>query len=214
MLTTNTCGCFAIFLLLQSLTTYGQAHILPDTTTLFSSVDRFYKEQAQVQVLELRQTKRYRWLAYLPSPGYFPFGRGFALSFNLLGPLQEIRTAHSVKLKTQSIYRTANIQAQILKYDVWVDRQKIEHAIQEYEAIKTLDSLHALSFMLSSRQYENNELLPSQFLTIQQAHEERRLSRLKTSNSISEAISALNAKAKVRLVEAGLRVDGLKETEP
>lgn len=173
------------------------AFSLPNLQILYKSIDIYYNNNTNIQIDEVRQTNKFRWLSYVPSPGYSPFTGGFTFSMNLSGPLNEVRNNHTTKAKITAIQLTNQAAANDLKNSIYTDYQRIKNSISEYTQRALLDSLNNQAFGLSQKKYNDSELTPSEFLTIMKQHEEYRLNRIKEQNAIHEAINNLLYKAKM-----------------
>lgn len=170
---------------------------LPTLESLFKSIDIYFTNNSNIQIDEVRLTTKYKWLSYLPSPGYSPFTGGFTVSMNLLGPLNEVRTNYTTKAKIKAIQQRAAADADDLKNSVLTDFYKIEMVIEEFEHSKSLDSLRAKVFDLALKKYNDSQITPSEFLSYCQQYEAQKLERLKEANKINEAINNLIYKAKM-----------------
>jgi hypothetical protein len=176
---------------------YSQRFSIPEPEEIEQSVDHYYSNNAEIQINELSQTRKFRWLSYLPSPGYSPFAGGFTLNMNLTAPLQEIRLNYSTKTRSEAIRQQSILQATDLKNSLTADRLTILNRIGEYDSRKSLDSLNRLAADLSARKYASNEITPTEFISASKALNEYMNSRQKEANAIHEAIHALRYKAKM-----------------
>lgn len=188
---------FTVGLWLAASSCSAQNFPIPDQEDLEKAVDRHFSSQLQTQLTELSQTKRFRWLSYLPSPGYSPFAGGFTLNMNLAAPLQEIRLNHAAKTRSEAIRQQSAMLAADLKKSLQADRLAILNRIAEFEARKLLDSLNRLAADLSARKYASNEITPTEFITATKAFNEYLNSRQQQANAIYEAIHSLLYKAKM-----------------
>lgn len=164
---------------------------------LYASVDSFYVVQTGIRVTEIKQTRRYRWLAYLPSPGYSPFLGGFNFTINLAAPLQEIRLNHTIKQKVKFEELSSAAAAVELKNELTADYYALENQIVAHTEKTRLDSLESLAIQLVERKYQKNELTPTQYISEMKGHELFLVARRREKDQIKEAINALLLKAKM-----------------
>ncbi len=139
---------------------------LPNLQVLYKSIDIYYNNITNIQANEIKQTSKFRWLSYVPSPSYSPFTGGFTFSMNLSGPLNEVRNNHTTKAKITAIQLTNQAAANDLKNSIYTDYQRIKNSISEHTQRALLDSLNNQAFGLSQKKYNDSELTPSEFLTI------------------------------------------------
>jgi hypothetical protein len=194
--------CANLFLLL-SVPNNATAQIsfsIPNIDSLCNNVDSFYNRLTQAQQIELKQSDKYKWLNYLPSPGYSPFTGGLSLNLNLAAPLQAINQKHVSKQKAESIGRINALAAEVLKNEIRVDFNTIQFSIQEFQAKDSLQILKLQAFRLYSSQYQRNEITPSDFLGKQQDFESFKIQRLAEANQIKKAIQQLFIKSKMAIV--------------
>lgn len=197
--------------MLASILSHGQKlPAIPDLDSLNLSIDQFFNAQAEIQISEINQTQRHRFLKYLPSPGYSPFTGGFTVQYNIAEPLQEIRLNHATKLKRAYIISTNQIAARELKNAVWLDHQSIITKIEEYTAQTIQDSLTTVLFQLSQRKYSKNEVTPTEFLTLSKGYEAYLLTRKKELNAIKQAIYSILIKAKIDVATNNVHFELLK----
>jgi hypothetical protein len=161
------------------------------------SVDEYYNNLCTAQITELKQTNRFRFLNYLPSPGYSPFTGGFSLSFNVLGPLQEFRNKNLTTQKILSIQEINQLQCSSLKNEIKADYQLLTMSIDQYYSRDTLDQLTLKAYDLSKKQYQRNEITPSDFIAIQKNYESYKISRTAEANTIRKEILQLLIKSKM-----------------
>ena len=189
--------CFLGLCLFSQMVLAQEVFNIPSRETVSQSVDNYFSGVAEMQINEIRQTKKFRWFSYLPSPGYSPFAGGFNLSLNLAGPLQEIRLSHAQKTKIEGILVVNLVQASDLKNSLAVDLARLENLVSDFRSRSSIDSLNALTYALAVKKYNKNELPPSEFITASKTYEEYKLSRRKEENAIREAINNLLYKAKM-----------------
>ena len=170
---------------------------LPPLGKLYASVDSFYHVQADIRVIEVKQTKKYRWLAYLPHPGYSPFVGGFNFTVNLTAPLQEIRLNHTIRQKIKYVELSSAATAVELKNELTADYYALENQIEAHTKKDRLDSLENLAIQLVERKYQKNELTPTQYIAEMKGHELFLVARRREKDQIKEAIHALFLKAKM-----------------
>lgn len=170
---------------------------LPQLPVLTQSIDAFFLTRTDIQISELTQSKKYRWLAYLPNPGYSPFVGGFNLSLNLAAPLQEVRFNHATRQKIKYLQLTNAAEAHALKNEVTADYYALEYLLEAHTKKTRLDSLESLAIQLVERKYQKNELTPSQYITEMKAHELFLVARRREENEIKQAIHTLFLKAKM-----------------
>lgn len=182
---------------------------VPDIQQLFSAIENFHQTQTEIQISEVRQTKKFRWLSYLPNPGYSPFAGGFTVSLNLASPLQEIRLTHAQKTQIEAIRRNNKLLAEDLKNNITVDYNHIQNLISDFHRRKNLDSLNALTYDLAVKKYKSKEITPSEFIAASKAQEEFRLSRQKEEHAIHEAITSLIYKAKMDVPASNVHQNNL-----
>jgi hypothetical protein len=169
----------------------------PVLDSLLMQVDTFYTRQSAAQFAELADKTKYRWLAYLPNPGYSPFTGGFTLSFNLMAPLAEINARHLAKMKRESIQRMNALEAAQLKVAIIADHEALQFAIAEYHSKDSLIALKAKAFALYTAQYDRHEITPSEFLSKQMEMENQRAARISEANRLCQMASQLRLKAKL-----------------
>lgn len=191
-----------LLLILLPFYAVSQQFQIPDTSILYQSIERHYSTQTEIQVTELHQTRKYRWLAYLPNPGYSPFTGGFSFRLNLTAPLQEIRQNHTLRRKIEAITRSNMIAAEELKNNVQADRYALESEIAEYSAKAVLDSIRLQSYHLTTALYNRNEITPSEFLSASQTYESWKVQRLAEELAILRNINQLLLKSKMPAVKA------------
>jgi hypothetical protein len=170
---------------------------VPTINSLHKSIENFYINLTQIQTNEVHQTKRFRWLSYLPHPGYSPFTGGFSFSLNLSGPLQEVRLNQAARNKIEFIQRNNGLLAHDLKNSITIDHNHILNLITEYQSRNRIDSVNVLTFNIAQKKYNQNELTPTEFLMLVKAHEEYMIGRRKEANAITEGISSIIYKAKM-----------------
>lgn len=189
---------FAFQMVIAALPLQAQQQcLLPSLDSLLAQIDTFYNRQTAAQFAELADRTKYRWLAYLPNPGYSPFTGGFTLSFNLMAPLGEINQRHLAKMKRLSILRMKSLESDQLKAAIIADHQALQFAIAEYHSKDSLVALKALAFNLYTAQYNRHEITPSEFLSRQMEMENQRAARLSEANRICLMASQLRLKAKL-----------------
>jgi hypothetical protein len=174
----------------------GINHI-QDVNSLNISIDIYYNNINNNSVAELKQSNKYRWLAYLPTPSYYPAFGKFGISMNLLAPLQEFRQSSQFKAKSKSIIASNQIEAEILKASVLADYRNIESQIKQYQAKFYQDSLQLVSFGLFENQYIKNEILPSDYLNLLKANAQYWDERKINIYTINRFIDNLHLKAKM-----------------
>lgn len=190
----------AIVLLMLPLSSISQSFVLPDTTNLTESISKYYYEQSIIQIDELQQTRKLKWLAYVPVPGYSPFTGGVTLSINLNGPLQEVRANRALINKIEAIERMNSKASRELKETVITDFYAVLSDIEEYNSKIVLDSLKLQSYNLTTALYNRNELTPSEFLVASQTYESWRVQRLAELLAIRKQINQIRLKAKMPAV--------------
>ena len=176
---------------------YAQNFYVPQIDSLYSYIEQYYKDLTASQIEEFKSVNKYRILNYIPSPGYSPFTGGFSLSFNLSGPIQEIKFKNISKHKTTSIEKINKIQCISLKNNVFVDFKALELSISEFHAKDTLVYLKQEAFNLAKTQYSRNELTPTEYLARQYEIESLKVQRMQEANSIDKALLQLLLKAKI-----------------
>lgn len=179
-----------LFILL-AIPTCCQPFTLLPIDSLCKSIDSFYQQNTLAQLLELKQSGKYRWVNYLPNPGFNPFTGGFSIQFNLAAPLQEFKTGFAASQKMASIIKLNQMEAEKIKNTIRAKHEAIAFAIKEYEAQDSLVYFREIAFDLYSKQYQRNEMTPSEFLAKQQERQQFQLARLKEANTIKEAIRQL-----------------------
>jgi len=172
-------------------TAQAQPFVLPPLDSLFQSVDAYFAANAEAQLLELQQQSKYRWLNYLPNPGYNPFTGGFNLSFNVASPLAEIKQAHTARQKAKSIQRLNELEAVKTKNAVAAAHFAVQQMQAAYIAQDSLERIKAIAFDLYSKQYIRNEMLPSEYLQKQQERLQFAYNRLQQRQAIDAAIHQL-----------------------
>lgn len=173
------------------------AQALPPLAVMLAAVDTFYAAQTTIQTAEVAQSKKYRWLAYMPNPGYSPFVGGFNVSFNLTGPLQEVRLNHTARQKVKYLDLANAAAARDLKNEVTADYYAVENLIETHTKKTRLDSLESLATQLVERKYQKNELTPTQYIAEMKAHELFLVTRYQDQSKIKDAIHTLLLKAKM-----------------
>lgn len=170
---------------------------LPPLPVLTHSIDAYFLTRTDIQISELTQSKKYRWLAYLPNPGYSPFVGGFNLSLNLAAPLQEIRLSHTTRQRVKYLQRINTADADALKNEVTVEYYALQYLLEAHTKKTRLDSLENLATQLVERKYQKNELTPSQYIAEMKAHELFLVTRRREENEIRQAMHTLFLKAKM-----------------
>lgn len=169
---------------------------LPELDSLHTSIDRYFSEFTASQLEEYRQSAKGRWMNYLPSPGYSPFQGGFTLSLNVMAPLQEIKLAKQTAAKTSSIQRLNGMQAQVLKNEITADYTTLQMMIEEYNSKEGIEELKRQAFDLVQKQYQRNELTPSDYLARKMEYQTFMATKLAERNNIFKAINNLLLKAR------------------
>lgn len=169
----------------------SQPFHVPPLDSLRQAVSRYYVDATEAQLLELKQSNRYRWVNYLPNPGFNPFTGGFNIQFNLAAPFAEFKSNHAAKQKAAAIKKLNEIEAAKTKNAVEAAYESIQFSIQQYNAQDSLVYFKDIAFDLYSKQYERNEMLPSEYLAKQQERQQFKLSRLQQANAIKESIRQL-----------------------
>jgi len=172
-------------------TIFSQPFHVPPLDSLRQAVTRYYVSATEAQLLELKQSNRYRWVNYLPNPGFNPFTGGFNIQFNLAAPFAEFKSNHAAKQKAAAIKKLNEIEAAKTKNAVEAAYESIQFSIQQYNAQDSLVYFKDIAFDLYSKQYERNEMLPSEYLAKQQERQQFKLSRLQHANAIKESIRQL-----------------------
>jgi hypothetical protein len=175
--------------------THAQPFQLPPLDSLTAAVDAFYQATTQAQLEELKQSGKYRWVNYLPNPGFNPFTGGFNIQFNLGAPLAEFKMREASRQRAASIRRLNELEAGKIKNTVQAQYEAVRNAIKEFEAQDSLVYFKEIAFDLYSKQYQRNEMTPSEYLAKQQERQAFQLARLKEANAISEAIRQLKLSA-------------------
>jgi hypothetical protein len=189
---------FAFQVTLAALPLQAQQQCAPPALdSLLAQIDTFYSRQTAAQFAELADKTKYRWLAYLPNPGYSPFTGGFTLSFNLMAPLGEINQRHLAKMKRESILRMNSLEAAQLKAAVVADHEAFQFALAEYHSKDSLIALRTMAFSLFTAQYNRHEITPSEFLSKQMEMESLRAARIVEANRLCQMASQLRLKAKL-----------------
>lgn len=187
----------AIFAVLLCASAKSQSgFLLPDLDSLRISIDLYYSELSASQIEEHQQSAKGRWMNYLPSPGYSPFQGGFTLSLNITAPLQEIKLNKQTAAKIRSIQRLNDMQAQILKNEITADYTTLEMMIEEYNSKEGIEKLKRQAFDLVQKQYQRNELTPSDYLAKETEYQTFVATRLAERNNIYRAINNLLLKAR------------------
>ena len=168
---------------------------LPAKDSLLISVDGYFSRKCAAELTQLQASGRYRWLNYLPNPGYNPFTGGFSIQFNITAPLAEFKYAEAQKQKAASIQLLSLLEAERVKNAVLLQREGLENAINEFNAQDSLEYFRDIAFNLAARQYERNEMLPSEFLSRQQQRQQQKLTRMQQANAIRQAIYQLRIAA-------------------
>lgn len=175
---------------------YSQAFYMPDLSDLFGSVDEYYNELTISQQQENKETTKYNWLHYIPSPSYSPFTGGFGISVNITQPLQQVIIKNAKRQKNEAIKKLNALLAKDLKNQISIQYRSIKISIEEYYQHRIIDSLKAKSFNLSSKQYTRNEITPTEYLNQQQGYEMYKLQRVSEENAIKKNILQLLLNAK------------------
>lgn len=169
----------------------AQPFHLPPLDSLQASVQAQWEATTKAQLEEWQQSRKYRWINYLPNPGFNPFTGGFNIQFNLAAPLAEFKTAEANRQKILSIKRMNELEAEKIKNTVQARYASVKNAIAEYEAQDSLVYFKEIAFDLYSKQYQRNEMTPSEYLARQQERQQFQLARLREAHSIHESIRQL-----------------------
>ena len=182
---------------------------LPPIEKLYFSADTHFANLADIQSAQVRESTKYRWLSYLPNPGYSPFTGGFTFSLNLIAPLQELRLRDNQRSKIEAIHRASILEANDLRNSITTDHYAIQNKILDYELGYSVDSLQKTAFDLSSKKYKSNEITPTEHISASKVWEEYKRSRQKEENAIREAINNLIYKAKMDVPASNAHLDSL-----
>lgn len=185
-----------IFLSILFISSYSQTFDLPNISELLESVNAYYNELTISQQQENKETTKYNWLHYIPSPSYSPFTGGFGINVNIIQPLQQIAIRNAKKQRNETIKRLNDLQSMDLKTQITYQYKSIQVSIEEFYQHRVIDSLKAKSFNLSQKQYQRNDITPTEFLTQQQAYELHKLQRINEENTIKKSIFQILINAK------------------
>ena len=184
-----------IFLLISS-GTEAQILSLPIYDSLCSCIDSYYDDLTEAETDEYKHLQKFRWLNYIPSPGYSPFTGGFSFSLNLSAPIQETKARQQSDLKIQSIRKTNILHRELLKQQVKSDIKGLQNSIFEIRSRDTLEYLKNEAFNLSKNQYQRNEITPTEFIARQIEYLGYKISRITEVNAIKQKIFELLLKCK------------------
>jgi hypothetical protein len=199
----------SISLLLFCFFLVSEIFLIPSIQQMNAAIETFYLQQAEIQIDEIRQTKKFHWFSYLPSPGYSPFTGGFTVSLNLASPLQEIRLTHTQKTRIEAIKKNNKQLADDLKNSIKIDYQHIQNLVADFIQHSSLDSLNTLTYDLARKKYKSNEITPSEFIAASKVQAEFKLSRQKEEHAIQEAINSLIYKAKMDVPASNAHLNNL-----
>jgi hypothetical protein len=189
---------YLLIVLLSLQGTFSKAHAqrfdIPSMDFLKSSIDSFYRQKAEAEILEFREAGRGRWLNYIPSPGWSVI-TGFSVNFNLTAPIQEAKARNQNKSRVAAIRRVNLLEAEQTGQECRRDLESLKMAVNAFQAGTTVDSLQTKLFQLSMQQYDRQEMTPTEFLNRKAANENYNISRLAAANGIRNQILNLLSKS-------------------
>ncbi len=147
---------------------------LPTQKVLEASIDSFFAQKANIEITEFQSTNKYDWMKWLPSVGV-----GYALdgrprpvaNYSLDRFYTNFKTKEVNKLKTETLQRTATLEAQKLKFEVRILLKKYELMKTEIAFMQKNLTLEDEIFTVETDKYNRKETLPSDFLKLKQANQ-------------------------------------------
>jgi hypothetical protein len=147
---------------------------LPTQKVLEASIDSFFAQKANIEITEFQTTNKFDWMKWLPSVGV-----GYALdgrprpvaNYSLDRFYTNFKTKEVNKLKTETLQRTATLEAQKLKFEVRILLKKYELMKTEIAFMQKNLTLEDDIFTVETDKYNRKETLPSDFLKLKQANQ-------------------------------------------
>lgn len=155
--------------------------VLPSSILLYESLDSFHSQQTKARLLELKTQHKADWLRYLPTLGlaYTPDGQPrptLSWSSTLLYTSQ--KQQQSKKAKALALQQQAIL-------DLQSDRIRLRGLLRQWDYLQQDIQAQALQFQLDQQlfdieqqKYDNQQLLPSEFLKIKRQFAQKKYALL------------------------------------
>lgn len=163
--------------LFENLRHLGESDTLPPLEMLYESIQTYYQQQANAQLLEFQESTKGEWLKYVPNIG---------MTYTVAG-----QPRPSVSLSTAVIYKArkdkqlrqakrASIQS-ATELLIQQEQRKLLQLVGRYEqALRSLELAQAIQeieeqiFAIQTAKFENLELTPLEYLPIKRAYLQKR----------------------------------------
>ena len=107
--------------------------------------------------------KKYRFLNFLPSPGYSLL-QGPTVSYNLGSVFRFFETRERHRVEKERIVNDYKVRAEEEFADYVLMREQVEELRDELEVQKQILALERKLFAISQAKYENHEITPTQYI--------------------------------------------------
>ena len=153
---------------------YCDTDTLPIQKVLEASIDSFFAQKANIDVTEFQTTNKYDWMKWLPSVGvgYAIDGRPRPIAnYSLDRFYTNAKSKEVNKLKIETLRRTAEMDAQKLKFEVRILLKKYALLQTEIAFFEKNIAIDDEIFTIETAKYHRNETMPSDYLKIKQANQ-------------------------------------------
>ena len=154
--------------------TYCGTDTLPTQKVLEASIDSFFAQKAQIEIVEFQTTNKYDWMKWLPSVGvgYALDGRPRPIAnYSLERFYGNFKTKEVNKLKIETLRRMAELDAQKLKFEVRILLKKYALLQTEIAFFEKNIAIDDEIFSIETEKYNRNETMPSDYLKLKQANQ-------------------------------------------
>ena len=127
------------------------------------SIDARYDSLALREMYDEDRVKRYRFLNFLPSPGYSLL-QGPTVSYNLGSVFRFFETRERHRIEKERIINTYREKADQAYGDYVTMRERVEEQRDELETQKQILELERKLFAITQAKYENHEITPTQYI--------------------------------------------------
>jgi hypothetical protein len=182
--------------------TAQQIKVIPSLMVFHSAIDDFYMKKNIADKNIVQESKRYRYLSFLPSPSYSPFTGGFSLNSNLSAILTEIRKRHFDKQNIKAIEARNDSARRSLINEVSSLYFGVQAMMQANMDQSKTDSLVLVQYQLFESKYANNQIQPTEFLSLQKSYQDYQQNRTAQRTAIHLAVINLFLKSKMDVVTA------------
>jgi len=164
--------CTLLFLFL-SLTAIAQDEGVLDSLTKENCIQEYYDVLTEAQIGEFQEGKKKEWLKYLPTLGltYTPAGEprpGLSMSSSLIYTAYKDKQAKIKRIAAIRVINQLQSNTEQLTYTKLLGQIKM--ANQEIAHVEKLFAIDKELFDFYTKQYQNQELKPSEYLLKKKAY--------------------------------------------